>query len=166
MLSRPSIEAIGRFGHAQVIRRFIGATPESSSARGLLESINRELSRKYGWNETSVPTEYRDLIEDFSLRLRRIPADRPLAIFIDALDQLSAADYARSLGWIPNPLPPAARLVVSTLPWPEICYQVLSSRSSEQKGKMLEIPPMPLEDSTTMLRGLLNSARRALQFHC
>ncbi len=163
LMSQASIDACDRFGTAQVIRRFIGATPDSTSARGLLESCSREISRKYGWDETTVPTDYRDLVQDFSHRLLRIPEDRPLAVFLDGLDQLSAADYARSLSWLPNPLPPAARLVVSTLPAPELGYEVLAARNAGQPEKMLEIPAMPVADSITMLKGLLKETFRTLQ---
>jgi len=163
LLSKASIEACERPGKPIVIRRFIGATPESSTVRGLLESILRELCRNYGWDETGVPTEYRDLVEDLAKRLKRIPADRPLLLFLDALDQLSAADSASSLGWLPESLPAEVRLVVSTLPAPETSYGVLAARSSEVPDSMLEVPDMPVADSTAMLQGLLKKAGRTLQ---
>ena len=42
--------------------------------------------------------------------------EKPLVLFLDALDQLSDGDNARSLIWLPAELPPHVRLVVSTLP--------------------------------------------------
>lgn len=163
LLSKASIEACERPGNPIVIRRFIGATPESSTARGLLESILRELCRNYGWDETGVPTEYRDLVEDLARHLKRIPTDRPLVLFLDALDQLSAADSAHSLSWLPDPLPAEARLVVSTLPAPETSHGVLAARNSDAPDNMLEVPDMPVADSTAMLQELLKKADRTLQ---
>ena len=42
--------------------------------------------------------------------------EKPLVLFLDALDQLSDSDNARNLIWLPAELPPHVRLVVSTLP--------------------------------------------------
>jgi WD40 repeat protein len=101
--------------NAVVITRFIGATSASSDIRSLLESLCREISRCYEIDESTVPTDYKDLVKDFAERLGNGAEEKPLIVFLDALDQLSDADNAQRLDWIPTTLPPHARVVVSTL---------------------------------------------------
>ena len=51
--------------NAQLVYRFIGATPGSSDGRSLLESLCREISRCYGVDEYDVPIDFRDLVPEF-----------------------------------------------------------------------------------------------------
>ena len=81
--------------HGQkVIYRFIGATPESSNGRALLESLCKQISRRYGADGATIPSEYMDLVQEFPKRLALAKPDKPLVIFLDGLDQLSDADNA------------------------------------------------------------------------
>jgi NACHT domain- and WD repeat-containing protein len=52
-------------GDGVVVSRFIGATPNSSNGRALLEGLCREISRRYGADETTVPMDYRELVQEF-----------------------------------------------------------------------------------------------------
>ncbi len=69
-----------------------------------------------GATRSTIPLEYRDLVPELPKRLALATPERPLVLFLDALDQLSGSDNARSLIWLPPELPPHVRLVVSTLP--------------------------------------------------
>ncbi len=146
---------------AQVIVRFIGATPGSSDGRSLLHSLCRELSRRYGADEASVPSAYQELVEEFPRRLALATADRPLVVFVDALDQLSDADYARSLVWLPSELPDHVRLVVSTLPGE--CLDALERRLPA--SNLVKVEPMPPEEGDELLAIWLRDAGRTLQSH-
>jgi hypothetical protein len=75
-----------------VIYRFIGTTPESSNGRVLLESLCRQISRRYGVDESTIPSEYVDLVQEFPKRLALANQDSPLVIFLDALDQFMETD--------------------------------------------------------------------------
>jgi WD40 repeat protein len=99
---------------SQIIYRFIGATPSSSDGRGLLYSLCRELSHRYGTDEKDIPLDYRDLVSELSKCMGLASADKPLILFLDSLDQLSASQGARSLIWLPSELPEHVSLVVST----------------------------------------------------
>ena len=113
--------------NSQYVVRFVGATPESSDGRALLRNLCREIARRYReaevaapedpglLDEATVPTDYRELAEDFPKRLSLASAARPLVIFLDALDQLSDAEGARGLAWLPAELPEHVRIVVSAL---------------------------------------------------
>ena len=144
---------------AFVIARFIGATPGSTDARTLLESLCREISRRHGAEETGVPSEYKDLVEELPKRMALAKPEKPLFIFIDALDQLSDSHNARSLTWLPAQLPENARLVVSTAPGD--CWDMLEKKTLETHRRTLE--PMTPEDGRQILDLWLKNAGRALQ---
>src|SRR5262249_3944528 len=89
-LMAPSVgQAREHHPHAAIVGRFIGVTPESSDGRALLESLCRQLVRDYRDVARPVPGDYLGLLRDFPERLKLPRADRPLLIFLDALDQLS-----------------------------------------------------------------------------
>ncbi len=96
------------------IYRFIGATPASSDGRSLLESLCHEISRCYRANEAEIPMDYRDLVPELGKRMQLATAEKPLVIFLDSLDQLSASQGARSLVWLPGELPPYVSVIVTT----------------------------------------------------
>jgi len=98
---------------AEVVLRFIGATPESADGRSLIASLCREIARRYG-EDVETPADYRELVDEFPKRLGLASVERPLIIFLDELDRLSDADGARSLVWLPAELPEHVRIVVST----------------------------------------------------
>src|SRR5207247_9629376 len=133
---------------AAVVRRFIGATAKSSDGRALLESLCQEISRCYGQPE-AAPADYRELAEELPRRLAFATVDRPLIVFLDALDQLSDAQGARGLAWLPTELPPSVHLVVSALrPDPDSdapppkgseCYETLQSKLP---GPVVELKPV------------------------
>ncbi len=103
-------------GHpgAEIVYRFIGATPASSDGRSLLDGLCREIARRYGASETDIPIDYRDLVPELGKRMQLATAEQPLVLFLDSLDQLSTSQGARSLVWIPNELPEHVALIAST----------------------------------------------------
>ncbi len=102
------------FPNAEVVYRFIGATPGSSDGRTLLASLCREISRRYGVDEGDVPNDYGRLSIELGKRMQLASADRPLVLFLDSLDQISIIQNARAMVWLPNELPQHAFVVVST----------------------------------------------------
>jgi len=101
------------YPRAHVIYRFIGATPSSSDGRSLLVSLCQEISRRYALHQ-EVPYDYNELVADLEKRMRSATIERPLLLFLDALDQISEAHGARNLIWLPRQLPEGVRVVVST----------------------------------------------------
>lgn len=118
-----------------VLSRFLGTTPESSTLRGLLTSLCRELRQHFtvtasrkspdGNEETdtpSIPVDINELIEEFYTQLGKATTQRPIYVFLDAIDQLDSADGGRAAYWVRSPIlwdrreqPCHARLVVSCL---------------------------------------------------
>jgi WD40 repeat protein len=144
---------------AEVVYRFVGATPDSSSGRALLEGLCREISQRYGADGGDIPGEYRELIVEFSKRLALATAERPLVLFLDALDQLSDADNARNLVWLPAELPEHVRLVVSSIPGG--CKEALERRLPGEN--LVELKPMPPTEGERLLDLWLDEAGRTLQ---
>ncbi len=143
---------------AEVVLRFIGATPESVDGRALLSGLCRQLSERYGADPGSVPTEFKELAEDFPKRLALATAERPLILFLDALDQLRPGDPARSLVWLPAELPEHARLIASALPGESLA----SLRRRLPEGGLVELEPMPADEGGELLDLWLEDARRTL----
>jgi len=93
------------------IVRFLGTTPDSSSIGPLLRSICQQLCFLYQISENTIPIELSQLINYFKRLLEKTPADKPLCIFLDSLDQISPADGAHSMSWVPPTLPNHVKLV-------------------------------------------------------
>jgi hypothetical protein len=55
--------------------------------------------------------ELSQLINYFKRLLEKTPADKPLCIFFDSLDQLSSADGGHSMSWLPPTLPNHVKIV-------------------------------------------------------
>ena len=97
------------------IERFIGVAPRSSDLRSLLSSLCQEL-RQWNPRPDALPTEIKELRDEFSLHLQAATPEQPLILFLDALDQLADADNGRLLNWLPpGSLPAHVKLVVSCL---------------------------------------------------
>jgi WD40 repeat protein len=120
-----------------VIVRFIGATPESSDIRSLVESLCQEITKTYDADASSIPSEYNELINDFKERLNFANPEKPLFIFLDALDQLSDSKNAYNLTWIPDELPENVHIVISILKEPfqsSIENRIPSENTNEVKA--------------------------------
>jgi hypothetical protein len=147
--------------NAEIIVRFIGATPDSSDGRALLESLCRQISRQYGASESTIPMAYRELVEEFPKRLELATAEKPLIIFLDAFDQLSDVEHTRNFIWLPADLPEHVRLIVSTLPGQ--CLSALERKLPPLN--LIKLEPMPPEEGCTLLDLWLKDAGRTLQDH-
>jgi len=148
-----------KFPEVKVIFRFIGATPESSDGRALLEGLCRQISQVYGADESDIPSDYKELVEEFPKRLALAKAEKPFVLYLDALDQLSDASDARNLIWLPTELPENVWLIVSTLPGE--CYEALEGKIL--KENLVELDPMPSEEGEKLLDLWLKDAKRVLQ---
>ena len=144
---------------AALVCRFIGWTPGSAVIRELLDKLCREISRLYGADE-ETPSEYQELVQEFPKRLGLATAARPLLLFIDALDQLTDADNARNLAWLPTELPEHVRLVVSTSTEPGDTVAVVERRLAEESRCSLD--DMPVDEAGVLLGAWLDDVDRTL----
>jgi WD40 repeat protein len=142
-------------GPGRVIRRFIGASPQSASGHALLTSLCREIAPPTTSDVT--PVDYAQLENAFKERLKVASAGQPLVIFIDALDQLAASDPARDVTWLPPELPPHVKVIVS--------ISVSGTGDGERlpEGVPVRLERMAQSEGEQALDELLREARRNLQ---
>ncbi|HNS50565.1 MAG TPA: DUF4062 domain-containing protein [Anaerolineae bacterium] len=189
LMARAIAVAQGAHPHSEIISRFVGATPESTSARALLESLCRQFARlRDAETEASVPAEYEQLVEQFPLYLEaattsyarpEAPKDTPrrfreqvqraqlaehrrsVFVFIDALDQVGDAGTPDNLAWLPERLPREVKLVVSALPGQ--CLEIL--RGKVPPENVIHLSSMSVAEGDLLLSHWLAETQRSLQAH-
>lgn len=142
LIAKASLEYAGS---AKVIRRFITATPHSSSGHALLSGLCRELSLG-----VETPIESAKLEQAFQ---ERLAAAGTVVLFIDALDQFAPGDPVRAHSWLAQELPRGVKVVVSTT----------TEAGQLPFGLPLAIEPMTVEDGGRALGDWLRDAGRTLQ---
>ncbi len=152
VMAQASERAGATLPSAVVIRRFIGASPESSSGLTLLRSLSEQIGGAYG-AVGELPVDFNGVVRVFRERLAQSTSEHPLVVFVDALDQLGKDDPARSLTWLGGALPPHCRVVVSTT-------DVVPALN---ECKRLELEVLPQADASTALNHWLDVVRRQLQ---
>jgi hypothetical protein len=173
LLARAAEDAGERIPQAVILERFIGATPPSVDGRSLLQGLCEELGRRFQSN-AAVPLDYRELVGAFRERLAWATADRPVLVFLDAVDQLSETDNARSLVWLPRQLPPHVRFVVSGLDdpvaalrgaenqAPAIADPLAILRRRAKPEDLIPIEDYPRDDAKALLDRWLHADKRTL----
>jgi energy-coupling factor transporter ATP-binding protein EcfA2 len=121
----------------RVFLRFLGTTPQSSNLNALLTSLCREL-RPSEDRANDLPVELRLLQDEFDRLLALATAERPILLFLDALDQLDEADGARQTYWLRTPLPPHVKVVVSCIRDEEGFAELNESYRSFDRRKLLD----------------------------
>ncbi len=162
LLARAARELRTAIPDARIIARFIGVTGRSSNGHTLLTDVSRNLCSLYGGDPAQIPEEPFQLQAVFPQYLAKATAQHPLFLFLDALDQLSEADPARHLTWLPSRLPDHVKVVLSTLR--EDCFERLRERR-EPAPAFHEITPMTSDDGRRTLNAWLQRANRNLQEH-
>jgi len=176
------------FPDAEVVFRFIGATPSSTEGRSLLETLCQQIYKIFNFEEQkhrqiagievtnentqqkqqkqqqieteySIPIEYQKLSMTFNEFIKKIPKEEKAVIFLDALDQLSSTDHAQDLSWLPSVLPENVHIVVSCLPGE--CLSVLKKRLPPQN--ILIVKPMSRDEGEDLLKKWLYNVNRCLQ---
>ena len=146
-----------------VVARFLGVTPAASTLRSLLESICGEIGEAQG-DPAPVPAMLPELIADLPRRLARATAERPLVLFLDALDQLSPSDNAHALAWLPRRLPAHVKAVVSVLDEPGPAGACLAAvRQLVPADSLIALPDLTDEQGGQLLDTWLDEAGRTLQ---
>ena len=152
---------------AIVVQRFLGITKRSSDLRSLLVDLCQGLREHFRLAD-ELPTNVRMLEKEFYEQLKNATAQRPIRIFLDALDQLDPADAADSLWWIRStPLPPHAKLVLSCLSDSddEVAgrpYAVLKQRGFLTPDNSVAIEHLSPPEAQLLWTRWLDQARRRL----
>jgi len=153
------------------VARFIGATPRSSDLCTLLAGLCQQMDVQ------GVPTDTDELVRVFRESLsppnenETTPGERvPVVLFLDALDQLSPADSAHTLYWLPRELATNVKLVLSVLetdsgaevnPASRVdCFDVAGRI---WPGRLTELRPLDAAAGAELLNAWLAEAGRTLQ---
>jgi WD40 repeat protein len=146
-----------------VLQRHLGVTPAASTLRTLLTDLCGEITG-HGGNRTAAPTDLQELVTEWSRRLEQAGADRPIVLFLDALDQLSPTDNAHTLFWLPRLLPPGVKLVASVLEAEGeagVCARAVEALLPP--GQRLRLDPLAENEAAQLLEQWLQEAGRTLQ---
>ena len=143
-------------GPAVVMARFIGGVPGTENLYNLLTSLTADLARALDQAEPAPAQTVRAAREAFASALAWPTAQRPLVLFLDALDQLEQQDGAWLLDWLPTVLGPHTRVVASTRGGP-----VLASARRRYPKRLLQVPAMKPAEARQMLQAWLQDAREA-----
>ncbi|WAQ94112.1 NWD2-like protein, partial [Mya arenaria] len=164
LMAKGASQSRSWFGPKQtpfLVLRFLGTTPNSSSVIPLLTSLSRHLMWLYEEPDEYIPDELSPLVNHFKKLLCCASKSKPLILILDSLDQLSGADGAHQLAWLPTQLPPYVRLIVSTLP---NYFGILDTLHSMIEIPENYVPVLPLGEnlSATILQFWLKNANRTL----
>ncbi len=185
LMAKAAREAVDTQAHAYVIQRFIGATPHSIEMRGLLYYLVREISEAYHVKLGNIPSGAKELEKEFIRLLDLATTQRPLIIFLDALDQLEVSelaysDLANMISWLPRVLPPYVRIVASliesederptfvremlkkTVTWLSRMSTNMSRKSRDSERMFLRLDHMRQKEGAQVLQHWLHDVHRSL----
>ena len=144
-----------------LVYRFLGTTSNSSNVISLMQSVAGQIAQRFGTelndlagegNEKALHEMY-GMTEVFRKSLELATAEKPVVLFLDALDQLSDTDNARQLNWLPAELPANVKIVVSSLP--ELQDKLTGTQSEA-------LPLLPRTEVSLILNTWLESINRTL----
>jgi hypothetical protein len=156
LLARAAHDAGVAHPEAVVVTRFLGVTSASADPRSLLEDLCGQIGAGYGCTEP-VPQSLQELQQEFGKRLALATPDRPLLLFLDALDQL-VGGAGGNLGWLPTELPAHVRIVTTTRPGAPL--DALARRLPGDH--LIEIVGMHPDEGEALLQSWLQRAQRTL----
>lgn len=142
---------------AVVLQRYIGGVPGTESLMTTLTALAADIASLYGQPPPSKPENAKKLAEAFKAALGRANAERPLILYLDALDQLDKADSAWMLEWLPKDLPEHVRVVASA----RTGTSMEQSARRRYPSSLTEVPPMKPAEGQAMLKAWLADKRAA-----
>lgn len=102
--------------------------------------MNTQLSVVYEKDLSDLPGDNRALAEHTKAMMMLATAEKPLFIFLDAVDELSPDDGALGMSWLPLTLPAHVKLVLSTSSEMEfICFPILQSLLSNHPETFVQV---------------------------
>ena len=153
LVSRFAVEYSKKNPHVYLLTHFVGIGPGSSDIRSILTRLSLELISKFNIEET-VPEDFNELCQAFTSIVEQASFKSRILIIIDALDQLTKANRAHSLDWLPRSL--AAKVILTTLEGP--CLDVLKKRKTFQ----LQVGSLPVKERKEIVKQTLSEYNKKL----
>jgi len=148
-------------GNSVLVYRFLGTTSNSSNVISLMQSVSGQIAQGFdtelnalaGEGNEKALHEIYGMTEVFRKSLELATIEKPVVLFLDALDQLSDTDNAKHLNWLPAELPENVKIIVSSL-------SELIDRLTETQNEQL--PLLPRTEVSLILNTWLDSINRTL----
>ncbi|HEX6818729.1 MAG TPA: ATP-binding protein, partial [Ktedonobacterales bacterium] len=159
LLARAVEDVTRTHPNAVVVTRYIGVTPGTGSPYDLLSGLRREIAQRYRQPVPEPLSDLSQVVEAVAQQLGtlEISAERPLFLFIDALDQLGL--QRQRLDWLPRMLAPNVRVVLSILSdRPEL----EDLRAWMPEGRGLRLDPLTRAQGAKVLHAWLAHEGRQL----
>ena len=145
-----------QYPNAVALVRFIGGVPGCEEISSILRDLIEDICRYY---QSPVPQEMdsvKELNQAFESVLQLSSEDRPLILFLDALDQMDNGDGAWILEWLPKALSPYTRFIMTTREG-----ATLNSVQQRIPKSLKLVAPMSNADGAKMLDTWLSSYKEA-----
>ena len=142
---------------AVIVERYIGGVPETESLMAFITSIMADLANLYSQPTPAIPVNTKDLAEGLVQALNYATAERPLHLYLDALDQLNSQDEAWLLEWLPKELPEYAKVVATV----RIGTPVEKSARQRYLETIIQVLPLSLKEGQAMLDAWLADTQSA-----
>ena len=142
-----------------IVQRFIGATPGSSDTRGLLLSICAEIAAVYGFARRTGSEDRAAAVRELLRLTELIPAERPLLLLVDGIDQLRDDDHPATVDWLPAELPVSVRAILSAADGPSLD----ALRFVVPASAFIRLRPLRGREGKELLRNWLAGEGRVIQ---
>jgi WD40 repeat protein len=142
--------------NALALVRFIGGVPRCEEIGVILRDLIEDICRHY---QSPIPQEMssvKELNHAFESVMNLSSKDRPLILFLDALDQLGNSDGAWLLEWLPKSLSPHTRFILTTREG-----ATFNSAKRRIPKSLKPVNPMSNADGAKMLDAWLSSYKEA-----
>lgn len=146
----------GAVGQTVLLARFIGGVPGTESLMTLVSELVADIQAAYGQPDPQPPEGIKMAREAFEAALQGVTAERPLVLFLDALDQLDRADDAWLLEWLPREVGQYTRVVASIR-----SGQTFVQAQRRYPTTLLEVAAMTPAEGSQMLDAWLADTREA-----
>ena len=148
------------------IVRFLGTSLDSATIHSVLQSVTQQICLVFN---VTIPSA--DILSDFTVLVQYfrtqllislpVSPSQPLLLLLDSVDQLSPADGAHNMNWLPKILPSNVFLIVSTISDGYNCLSVMHSVMPHPECFM-EVCPMSVDSAGNILDMWLASVDRVL----
>ena len=160
LMAQCAADARAALPGAAIVQRFVGATASSSDLRSLLDGLRDEIAGAFDAPLQPPAHDVETAIPRWLEALRTRQEQRPLVIFLDAVDQVENRDGVDLLDWLPRQLPPQTKLVASLA---EPDEGTDTGHDGKAGSTRLRLSGLSWPEARNALRAWMRSARRTLQ---
>jgi WD40 repeat protein len=141
--------------------RFIGTSDSSTTVHSLLRLLLREIKDVGGKLDTAIPESPQEIRNALPELLTEIGRKGKTVIVLDALNQLESG--LSDLSWLPKPLPPNIKLVVSFKRGEEAAEELYGQMARDERVQLSTVKPFAeLQDRRKLVEAYLSQYLKEL----